>query len=60
MDVKYEGRGLGKGDGQGVSIFQPAASFSLIENMKIWFKIQVIIYSLVNNMSAINTFIHDI
>ena len=32
--------------GRGKSLFYPAASFTLLENMKIWCNIQVIIYPL--------------
>ncbi len=40
-----------KGDEKGESLFQPAAYFFLIENMKIWCKIQVIIYPLVSQQN---------
>ena len=33
-------------DGEGVLLFKPAVSFTLLQNMKIWCNIQVIIYLL--------------
>ena len=35
---------LGGGGGEGESLFYPAASFTLLENMKIWCENQLMIY----------------
>ena len=42
--MQYQVSGWFKGSGWGVSLLQPAASFTLLEYMKIWCNIQVIIY----------------
>ena len=42
--IPVGGENLGKGGGWGEDICLPATSFTLIENMIIWCKIQVIIY----------------
>ena len=34
------------------SLFQPAVSFTLLENIKIWCNIQVIIYPFVSNSTS--------